>query len=217
MSEKEILEFRCYYLQGWERGTFRSSHRRCSIKKGVLKNFAKFTRKHLCQRLFFDKVADLACNFIKKTPTQVFFCEYCEILKNTFFTEHLRETAYEHLKLMNPELLCKWYLNFMLICLILQLSLLVWAKNIVFLCFMDLNVSWIWRWWWLNNGIWLKKVNGAFLQKLFLKLRHSSRKLSKILAHFFKWSSVWVLQSQSCIRPATWLIDVLFLRQFSEL
>ena len=26
---------------------------------GVLKNFAKFTGKHLCQSLFFTKVADL--------------------------------------------------------------------------------------------------------------------------------------------------------------
>ena len=31
----------------------RSSHQRCSIKKGALKNFAKFTGKHLCQSLFF--------------------------------------------------------------------------------------------------------------------------------------------------------------------
>ena len=32
-----------------------------------------------------------ACNFIKKeTLAQVFFCEFCEIFKNTFFTEHLR-------------------------------------------------------------------------------------------------------------------------------
>ena len=31
-----------------------------------------------------------ACNFIKKeTLTQVFFCEFCKISKNTFFTEHL--------------------------------------------------------------------------------------------------------------------------------
>ena len=34
----------------------RSSHNRCSIKKGVLKNFAKFTGKHLLQSLFFSKV-----------------------------------------------------------------------------------------------------------------------------------------------------------------
>ena len=31
--------------------------RRCFIKKGVTKNFAKFTGKHLCQSLFFNKVA----------------------------------------------------------------------------------------------------------------------------------------------------------------
>ena len=37
--------------------TSRSSHQRCSIKKGVLKNFAKFTEKHLCQSLFFNKTA----------------------------------------------------------------------------------------------------------------------------------------------------------------
>ena len=36
---------------------FRSSHRRRSVKKSVLKNFTKFTRKHLCQSLFFNKVA----------------------------------------------------------------------------------------------------------------------------------------------------------------
>ena len=34
------------------------------------------------------------CNFIKKeTLTQVFFCEFCEISKNTVFTEHLRMAA----------------------------------------------------------------------------------------------------------------------------
>ena len=37
----------------------RSSHQRCSMKKGVLKNFTKFTGKHLCQSLFFNKVAGL--------------------------------------------------------------------------------------------------------------------------------------------------------------
>ena len=69
----------------------RSSHRSCSLREGVLRNFAKFTRKHLCQGLFFNKVAGLeACNFIKKeTVTQVFSCGFCEISKNTFFTETL--------------------------------------------------------------------------------------------------------------------------------
>ena len=58
----------------------RSSHQRCSVKKGVLRNFAKFT--------------GAACNFIKKEIlAQVFSCEFCEISKNTFFTEHVWATA----------------------------------------------------------------------------------------------------------------------------
>ena len=36
-----------------------SSHRRFSIRKGVLRNFAKFTGKHQCQSLFFNKLAGL--------------------------------------------------------------------------------------------------------------------------------------------------------------
>ena len=38
---------------------FRTSHQRCSIKKVVLVNFIKFTGKHLCQSLVFNKVAGL--------------------------------------------------------------------------------------------------------------------------------------------------------------
>ena len=69
----------------------RSSHRSCSVRKGVVRNFAKFTGKHLCQSLFFNKIS-----FIKKgTLTQVCFCEFCEISKNTLFTDHLRVTTSE--------------------------------------------------------------------------------------------------------------------------
>ena len=63
---------------------FRSSHPQVFCKKGVLRNFAKFTGKHLCQGLFFNKYPD-ACNFIKKkTLVQVSSCEFCEISKNAF-------------------------------------------------------------------------------------------------------------------------------------
>ena len=37
----------------------RSSHRRCSVRKGTLNNFSKFTGKRLCQSLLFNKVAGL--------------------------------------------------------------------------------------------------------------------------------------------------------------
>ena len=67
------------------------------MKKGALISFTKFTGKHLCQSLYFNKVAGLwaeACNFIKKeTLAQVFPCGFCDISKNTLFTEHLWTTT----------------------------------------------------------------------------------------------------------------------------
>ena len=44
---------------------FRSSHRRCSIKKGVLENFANFIGKHLCRGLLFNKVGGLKPALLK--------------------------------------------------------------------------------------------------------------------------------------------------------
>ena len=37
----------------------RSNHQRCSGRKGVFRNSAKFTGRHLCQSLYFNKVAGL--------------------------------------------------------------------------------------------------------------------------------------------------------------
>ena len=63
------------------------------MQKDVLRNFTKLTGKHLYQSPFFIKVAGL-CNFIKKeTTAPVFSYEFCEIPKNTFFTEHIWMTA----------------------------------------------------------------------------------------------------------------------------
>ena len=61
------------------------------MKKGVLRNFAKSTGKHVCHSLFLNKV--IVFNKEKKTLAQVFSCEFCEISKNTFLTEHLWTTA----------------------------------------------------------------------------------------------------------------------------
>ena len=38
---------------------FKSSRPEVLSKKGVLRNFTKFTGKHLCQSLFFNKVAGI--------------------------------------------------------------------------------------------------------------------------------------------------------------
>ena len=58
-------------------------------KKSFLRNFAKFTEKHLCQCLFFNKVVGQNLQiYQKETPTKVYSCQFCEISRNTYFTEH---------------------------------------------------------------------------------------------------------------------------------
>ena len=45
----------------------RNNHQRCSVRKGVLKNFEKFTGKHLCQSLLFNKIEALrSATLLKK-------------------------------------------------------------------------------------------------------------------------------------------------------
>ena len=62
---------------------YRSSYRRSSIKKGVLRNFAKFSGKYLCQSLFLNKVAGVtASNYIA----------FVSIIIHDFFSKHPRDT-----------------------------------------------------------------------------------------------------------------------------
>ena len=72
----------------------RSSHQRCSIKKVSLEIWDSSQE---CQNLFFKKVA----NFMKKeTLARVFSCEFCEISKSTFFTEHILTTTSDQTKFL---------------------------------------------------------------------------------------------------------------------
>ena len=52
-------------------------------RKVAFRNFAKFTGNRLCQSLFFNKVACLRPATLLKAL--VFYCEFCEISKNTSF------------------------------------------------------------------------------------------------------------------------------------
>ena len=58
----------------------RSSHPEVLCRKGVLRNFAKFIEKHLCQSLFFNKAAGLRC----------FPVNFAEFQRTCFVTKHLR-------------------------------------------------------------------------------------------------------------------------------
>ena len=56
--------------------------------------FCKISQENTCARVsVLIKLQVSAYNFIKKeTLAQLFSCEFSEIFKNTFLTEHLRET-----------------------------------------------------------------------------------------------------------------------------
>ena len=64
----------------------RSSHWRCSMKKGVPKNSTKFRRKHLRQSLFFKKVAGLrSATLLKKKPWhRCFPAKFAKFLRAPF-------------------------------------------------------------------------------------------------------------------------------------
>ena len=69
-------------------------------KLTVLKNFTKFTGKHLGWSLFFNKVARLspATLLKKRLQHRCFPVNSLKILKNTFFIEHVWVTASEILR-----------------------------------------------------------------------------------------------------------------------
>ena len=68
---------------------WRSSRPEVFCKKGVLRNFANFTRKHLCHSLFFNKVAGLATLLKKRLWHRCFPVKFVKFLRTSFFIEHL--------------------------------------------------------------------------------------------------------------------------------
>ena len=64
---------------------FKSSHRRCSVKKSVLKKFGKFTGKRMCQRLFFSKVAGLGLFIKKRSWRKCFLVNFLKCLRTLFY------------------------------------------------------------------------------------------------------------------------------------
>ena len=98
-----------------EIGRSRSSRQEVFFKKGILRNFAKFTGKRLCQSLFFDKVAGL--RQLKKRPwLRCFPVNFVKFLRTPFRTEHLQ-----------------WLLLFFCLCYFPYASLYVIDLNLYFI------------------------------------------------------------------------------------
>ena len=65
-TRKEICVEVSLYIR-LQASSLQKQPRRGSVGRGVLRNFVKFTGKHLCQSLFFNKVAGLrAATLLKK-------------------------------------------------------------------------------------------------------------------------------------------------------
>ena len=79
-------------LQAIRLATLLKRHLRHGQKQPLKVFFLKMVFLEISQNSQEDTSARVspACNFIKKENlAQVFSCEFCEISKNTFFTEHL--------------------------------------------------------------------------------------------------------------------------------
>ena len=96
----------------------RSSRTEVFCKKAVLRNFTKFTRKHLCQSLFFNKVAGLrpATLLKRRLWHRCFPLSFARFLRTSFFIEHrlLLERSYIYLGVLN---LLKTKNSFLWVCI----------------------------------------------------------------------------------------------------
>ena len=80
----------CTNSNGYNKTVCRSSCLEVFCKKGVLKNFAKLTGKHLCQNHFFNKVAaPRPATLLEKRPWhRCFLVNLAKFLRTSFFIEY---------------------------------------------------------------------------------------------------------------------------------
>ena len=81
--EKQPPEAFCKKMCSWK---FRKIHRKTPVPEAFFNKVAGLRSATLLKKRLWPQ----ASNFIKKEAlVQVFSCEFCEIPKNTFFTEHI--------------------------------------------------------------------------------------------------------------------------------
>ena len=84
LKENVLTPFHSLFGRPYD--VFRSSHPEVFCKKGVLRNFANFAGKHLCQSLFFNKIEDLnPATLLKKSLWhRCFPVNFAKFLRTSF-------------------------------------------------------------------------------------------------------------------------------------
>ena len=87
--------------------TNKSSHWRCSLRKRVLRNFAKLTGKHLYHSLFLNKVAGLrTATLLKKRPWHRYFpVNFAKFLRTPFLQNTSRRLLLKKKGFLNQHLI----------------------------------------------------------------------------------------------------------------
>ena len=82
------------YMTSCVYNIYRSSHRRCSLKKDVLKNFPNFAGKRVCWSFFLIKLQAWGpATLLKRDSNTGVSCKISKMFTNTYFEEHLQTTA----------------------------------------------------------------------------------------------------------------------------
>ena len=129
--------------------TFRNNNRRCSVKKGVLKDFTNLTGKHLCWSLFLIKLQACRTKFLR-TPILENICErlifYFEILEKGWCRSLFQGNYYKpHHSLNGRERVFKDLQSLVYYIRLFLLNLL---------CDLLWDVS-FWEWVWLRHKMFL--------------------------------------------------------------
>ena len=106
LQSKIIRPFSTGVIKNFINSNFGSSRPEMFCKKGVLRNFAKLTGKHMCWSLFLIKLPK-ACNFIKKETLarRCFPVNFVKFLRILFFIEHFWWLLLKFKEALNRELI----------------------------------------------------------------------------------------------------------------
>ena len=105
-----------FLINHWSKFTFfirmakilRSSHRRCSVRKGILRKFARLTQENTCARVsILIKFQAETRNFLKKeTLVQVLSCDFAKFLRTHFWQDTSRRLLLDTVKFRSQQ--WKW-------------------------------------------------------------------------------------------------------------